>query len=44
MFGSIVAGMAVMAKSGAPLAKLATVIDTAMAVWPANVKARSKAA
>ncbi len=34
MFGSLIAGMAVMAKSGAPLAKLNTVIDVAMAVWP----------
>ena len=34
MFASIIAGMAVMAKSGAPMAKLETVIDAAMAVWP----------
>ncbi len=34
MFGSLIAGLAVMAKSGAPVAKLNTVIDAAMAVWP----------
>jgi AcrR family transcriptional regulator len=44
MFGSIVAGIAVLAKSGAPLAKLNTVIDSAMSVWPASVKARPRAA
>ena len=37
MFGSIIAGLAVMAKSGAPVAKLEMVIDAAMAVWPENV-------
>ncbi len=41
MFGSIIAGLAVLAKSGAPRAKLTTVIDTAMAVWPAEVRARA---
>lgn len=35
MFGSIVAGLAVLAKSGAGRAKLDMVIDAAMAVWPA---------
>lgn len=35
MFGSLIAGLAVLAKSGAGEAKLNTVIDTAMAVWPA---------
>ena len=35
MFGSIVAGLAVLAKSGAARAKLNIVIDAAMAVWPA---------
>lgn len=35
MFGSLIAGLAVMAKSGAQVAKLNTVIDTVMAVWPA---------
>jgi AcrR family transcriptional regulator len=34
MFGSLIAGLAVMAKSGAKVAKLNTVIDTLMAVWP----------
>ena len=34
MFGSIVAGLAVMAKSGAAREKLEGVVDTAMAVWP----------
>ena len=34
LFGSIIAGLAVMAKSGAPLARLNTVIDAAMAAWP----------
>ena len=36
MFGSIIAGLAVMAKSGASLAKLNTIIEAAMAVWPAQ--------
>lgn len=35
MFGSLIAGLAVLAKSGAEVAKLNTVIDTAMTVWPA---------
>ncbi|MEJ7808679.1 MAG: hypothetical protein WKG03_22505, partial [Telluria sp.] len=35
MFGSLIAGMAVLAKSGATVAKLHTVVDTVMAVWPA---------
>ena len=35
MFGSLIAGLAVMAKSGAKVSKLHTVIDTVMAVWPA---------
>ena len=34
LFGSLIAGLAVMAKSGAGQAKLLTVIETAMAVWP----------
>ncbi|MES2018279.1 MAG: TetR/AcrR family transcriptional regulator [Pseudomonadota bacterium] len=34
MFGSLIAGLAVMAKSGAKLAKLNTVIGAVMAVWP----------
>lgn len=34
MFGSLIAGLAVMAKSGASEAKLHTVIDTAMTIWP----------
>ena len=34
LFGSLIAGMAVMAKSGIPLAKLNSVIDTAMPLWP----------
>ena len=41
MFGSIIAGLAVLAKSGAPKAKLITVIDTAMAGWPAGVRERA---
>jgi AcrR family transcriptional regulator len=44
MFASIIAGLAVMAKSGAPMAKLNTVIDAAMAVWPAVPKERATAA
>ena len=44
MFASIIAGLAVMAKSGAPMAKLETVIDAAMAVWPDAVKERKKVA
>jgi len=36
LFGSLIAGLGVLAKSGAGLAKLTTVIETAMAVWPAN--------
>lgn len=35
MFGSLIAGLAVLAKSGAKVARLNTVIDTMMAVWPA---------
>lgn len=35
LFGSLIAGMAVMAKSGIPLAKLNSVIDTALSLWPA---------
>ena len=35
MFGSLIAGLAVLAKSGARIAKLDTVIDTVMAIWPA---------
>jgi AcrR family transcriptional regulator len=35
LFGSLIAGLAVMAKSGADVGKLNTVIDAAMAVWPA---------
>jgi AcrR family transcriptional regulator len=34
LFSSLIAGLAVLAKSGAGLPKLMTVIDTAMAVWP----------
>ena len=34
LFGSLIAGLAVLAKSGAAQEKLMTVIDTAMAVWP----------
>ena len=37
MFGSIIAGLAVMAKSGASLARLEIVIDAAMAVWPETI-------
>lgn len=42
MFSSIIAGLAVLAKSGAPEAKLMTVIDTAMQVWPAPTQRRRK--
>lgn len=35
LFGSLIAGLAVLAKSGVRVAKLHTVIDAAMAVWPA---------
>jgi AcrR family transcriptional regulator len=34
MFASLIAGLAVLAKSGARVAKLNMVIDTVMAVWP----------
>ena len=34
LFGSLIAGLAVLAKSGAAESKLKTVIDTAMQVWP----------
>jgi AcrR family transcriptional regulator len=34
MFGSMIAGLAVLAKSGAPREKLDLVIDAAMGVWP----------
>ena len=34
LFGSLIAGLAVLAKSGAGHDKLMLVIDTAMAVWP----------
>lgn len=34
LFGSLIAGLAVFAKSGASRDKLMAVIDTAMAVWP----------
>lgn len=44
MFGSIIAGLSVMAKSGAPQAKLEMVIDAAMAVWPEKVRERLPAA
>lgn len=44
MFGSLIAGLAVMAKSGASQAKLNTVIDTAMAVWPPSGKRPLEAA
>lgn len=42
LFGSLVAGLAVMAKSGAAVDKLYGVIDTALAVWPARAPARRK--
>ena len=38
MFVSVIAGIAVLAKSGAGVAKLETVIETAMGVWPAREK------
>ena len=38
LFGSIVAGLAVIAKGGASQARLNTVIDAAMAVWPVGVR------
>lgn len=34
LFGSLIAGLAVLAKSGAPAAKLTRVIDAAMVLWP----------
>ncbi|KQV47657.1 MULTISPECIES: TetR/AcrR family transcriptional regulator [unclassified Duganella] len=34
LFGSLIAGLGVQAKSGADLAKLTMVIEAAMAVWP----------
>lgn len=40
MFGSLIAGLAVMAKSGANVAKLNTVVDAVMAVWPASGRKR----
>ena len=42
LFSSLIAGLAVLAKSGAPEAKLHTVIDTAMLVWPAPARQRRK--
>lgn len=36
MFWSVIAGMAVLAKSGASLDKLEMVIETAMSVWPSK--------
>jgi hypothetical protein len=36
LFSSLIAGLGVLAKSGAGLDKLMTVIETAMAVWPGN--------
>lgn len=38
MFGSIIAGLAVMAKSGAPPGKLEMVIDAVMGVWPDKIR------
>jgi TetR/AcrR family transcriptional regulator, copper-responsive repressor len=43
MYGSLIAGLAVMAKSGASEAKLNTVIGTAMAIWPPADKHRPEA-
>lgn len=34
LFASLIAGLAVLAKSGAPAAKLVRVIDAAMVLWP----------
>ena len=42
MFSSLIAGLAVLAKSGVPETKLHTVIDTAMQVWPAPLEQRRK--
>lgn len=42
MFSSLIAGLAVLAKSGVAEAKLHTVIDTAMQVWPAPSGQRRK--
>jgi len=39
MFGSIIAGLAVMAKSGAARARLDMVIEVAMTVWPVTLEA-----
>lgn len=44
LFVSLIAGLAVLAKSGASLAKLHTVVETAMAVWPRTGAASLKAA
>jgi AcrR family transcriptional regulator len=41
MVGSLIAGLAVLAKSGAPLAKLNAVIDTMMALLPVTGEART---
>jgi len=40
MFGSLIAGLAVMAKSGVTVAKLNTVVDAVMAVWPESGRKR----
>ncbi|SHH23572.1 TetR/AcrR family transcriptional regulator [Massilia sp. CF038] len=42
LFGSLIAGLGVLAKSGASEAKLNTVIDTAMTVWPQAPRANTK--
>lgn len=42
LFGSLIAGLAVLAKSGAAEAKLNTVIDAAMAVWPPQPASNGK--
>ena len=36
MFGALIAGMAVQAKSGAQMGKLNAVVDAAIALWPAT--------
>jgi len=41
LFMSLIAGLAMLAKSGASKSKLDTVIDAAMTVWPVQVVSRS---
>jgi TetR/AcrR family transcriptional regulator, copper-responsive repressor len=44
LFGTVLTGMAVMAKTGQPRSRLEEAVDAAMLVWPEPAKARRKAA